>query len=82
MNTSALVSHDAIIGDYCEIAPGARVLGRARVGHLTQIGANAVILPDKTVGNNCKVGAGAVVTRDVVDGETVVGVPAKPIRRL
>jgi UDP-2-acetamido-3-amino-2,3-dideoxy-glucuronate N-acetyltransferase len=41
------------------------------------IGANATILPGLTLGKNCFVGAGAVVTRNVVDGETVVGNPAK-----
>ncbi len=42
-----------------------------------RIGANAVILPGVVVGEGAVVGAGAVVTRDVEDGETVVGNPAK-----
>jgi acetyltransferase-like isoleucine patch superfamily enzyme len=43
------------------------------------IGSNATILAGLTIGENALVGAGAVVTRDVPDGVTVVGVPAKPV---
>lgn len=45
------------------------------------IGSNATIIAGVTIGENALVGAGAVVTRDVAPGETVVGVPAKPVRR-
>jgi len=44
------------------------------------IGAGAVILPGITIGMNAKIGAGAVVTKDVPEGETVVGNPARPLR--
>ena len=41
------------------------------------IGAGAVILPGMTIGRDALVGAGAVVTRDVPDGETWAGNPAR-----
>lgn len=41
------------------------------------IGSGAVILPGVTIGEGAVVGAGAVVTKDVPDGATVVGVPAR-----
>lgn len=43
------------------------------------IGSNATILPGVTIGENAVVGAGAVVTKDVPDGVTVVGNPARPL---
>lgn len=77
INKAAIISHDVRLGAFCEVSPGAKVLGRVQVGDCTEIGTNAVILPDVRVGSFCRVGAGAVVTRDVPDHSTVVGVPAR-----
>lgn len=43
------------------------------------IGAGAVILPGVTIGKHAIVGAGSVVTKNVPDGATVIGNPAKSI---
>lgn len=45
------------------------------------IGASATILPGVTIGKGAVVGAGAVVTKNVEDGTTVVGIPARPISK-
>ena len=52
-------------------------LERTWVGTRTAIGSGAVILGGITIGTDVTVGAGAVVTRDVSDGVTVAGVPAR-----
>ena len=55
--------------------------GRAvRIGVNVWIGAGALILPGVTVGDDAIVGAGSVVTRDVPQGATVAGNPARPVR--
>ncbi|MCE0504221.1 MULTISPECIES: sugar O-acetyltransferase [unclassified Roseivivax] len=51
-----------------------------RVGADVWIGASAILLPGITVGDGAIIGAGAVVTRDVPEGATVVGNPARPVR--
>lgn len=71
------VGHDAIVGHYVSIFPGARVNGNVKVGDDVMIGSNAVILPGLTIGAGARIGAGAVVTSDVDPGVTVVGVPAR-----
>jgi acetyltransferase-like isoleucine patch superfamily enzyme len=45
------------------------------------LGTGAIVLPGVTIGAGATVGAGAVVTRDVADGATVVGNPARPLIR-
>ena len=49
------------------------------VGNNVVIGAGATILSGVRVGDNCKIGAGAVVTKNVPEGSTVVGIPAKVV---
>lgn len=45
------------------------------------IGANATILPGITIGEGAMVGAGSVVVKDVPANATVVGNPAKEIKK-
>jgi maltose O-acetyltransferase len=55
--------------------------GTVVIGNRCWIGAKAVILKDVHLGDGCIVAAGAVVTRSVGPGQTVAGVPARPILR-
>ncbi len=80
VNTAANIMHDVAVDDYVSIAPNAVLLGRVRVGAESYIGANATLLPERSVGKRSVVGAGSVVTKDVPDGVTVVGSPARPVR--
>ena len=45
------------------------------------IGAGAQILGPVTVGKSARIGGNSVVTRDVGEGQTVVGIPAKAIKQ-
>lgn len=56
-------------------------LERTRICRGASVGAGAVILPGVTVGERAMVGAGAVVIDDVPAGCTVVGNPARVVRR-
>lgn len=51
-----------------------------KIGCNVWIGGGAIILPGVTIGDDAIIGAGAVVTRDVADGVTVAGNPARPVR--
>lgn len=79
VNSLANIMHDSIVEDYSTIAPSAVVLGRCNVKSIAYVGANATILPNRIIGIGGVVGAGAVVTKNVVDGVTVAGVPARPL---
>jgi len=50
------------------------------IGHNVFIGSGAKLIGGIRVGNDVRIGANAVVTRDIPDGATAVGVPAKVVR--
>jgi UDP-2-acetamido-3-amino-2,3-dideoxy-glucuronate N-acetyltransferase len=52
-------------------------LQRTVVEHGAALGSGVVVLGGVRIGAGALVGAGAVVTRDVLDGQTVTGVPAR-----
>lgn len=47
------------------------------IGRNVWIGGGAIILPGVTIGDDAIIGAGSVVTRDVAEGATAVGNPAR-----
>jgi acetyltransferase-like isoleucine patch superfamily enzyme len=58
---------------------GGKNWGLTRVRRGARIGAGAIILGDLIIGENAVIGAGSVVTKDVPDGETWAGNPAKKL---
>ncbi|MDI9570937.1 MAG: acetyltransferase [Pseudomonadota bacterium] len=81
INTKASIDHECTLSDGVEIAPGATLCGLVSLGINVWIGAGATLLPRIRVGDDAIVGAGAVVTQDVPAGVTVIGVPAKIVKR-
>jgi acetyltransferase-like isoleucine patch superfamily enzyme len=62
------------------VAPDDWTMLRTVVEHRATIGSRATILGGIRIGERSMIGAGAVVTRDVGDGETVAGNPARVLR--
>jgi sugar O-acyltransferase (sialic acid O-acetyltransferase NeuD family) len=81
VNLSCTIGHEARIGAYGVLNPTVNISGGAYLGEEVLVGTGAQILQYVRVGDKATVGAGAVVTRDVLPGETVVGIPAKPLAR-
>ena len=80
INTNASVDHDCCIGDGVHIGPGTALAGNVVVGAESILGAGATVIPGVQIGSRATIGAGSVLIRDILDGTTDVGVPARIIR--
>ena len=54
---------------------------RTDIGASAFIGSDTMLVAPVSIGAGARTGAGAVVTKDVADGATVVGMPARQVRR-
>jgi len=80
------------IGDGCVLGMGCMIvahefthvesrIGRVKLGKDVTIGARTVVRSGVSIGDNAIVGAMSLVVRDVEAGSTVIGVPARIVKR-
>ena len=82
-----VIGETAVLGDdaylYHQVTLGTASTSKGKrhptVGRDVILGAGAKILGDIVVGDGARVGANAVVVSDVEPGQTVVGIPARPV---
>lgn len=72
------VGVDVRIGEAAFLGPGTLVTGGSSVGARSFLGAGTVVSNEVSVGADCVVGANSVVVRDLPDGSTAYGSPARP----
>lgn len=73
------VGHGAQVGKNVLIVAGTVLGGSCEIGDGSFLGMNCCIKNKIKIGKNVTIGMGAVVTKDVPDGETWVGNPAKKL---
>lgn len=77
INIDVTIGHDAIIGDFAQVSPGGRVSGASVLKEGAMMGSNAVIFQKKTIGRYATLGACSFGMRNVPDGTTALGIPAR-----
>ncbi|PRZ42499.1 sugar O-acyltransferase (sialic acid O-acetyltransferase NeuD family) [Antricoccus suffuscus] len=79
---NATLTHDNVIEDFATLCAGVTLGGSVRVNEAAYLGMNTSVRQGLCVGAEAVVGMGSVVLGDVVDGLTVAGNPARPLRRV
>lgn len=78
---NGIVIHpETIIGANCMIFQQVTLADVVKLGYHVDVGAGAKILGPLTIANNVRIGANAVVTKNVKEGDTVVGIPARSLK--
>lgn len=75
------VAHDSTVGDFASLMPSVNISGNAAVGKRTFIGVRAAVRQGLIIGAGAVIGMGSTVIKDVPDGCTAVGTPAKIVSR-
>ena len=81
LNVGVSLSHDAKVGPFATLAPGSRLAGGATVGFCAEVGMGTHVIQLRHIGDQTQTGALAAVVRDLPDGITAVGVPARALQK-
>lgn len=81
LNTGAEIGHDSIVGQYVSIMPTVNISGNVTIDDGVFIGVKATILQGLSVGEDATIGAASLVYSDVPAGCTVLGNPARIVKR-
>ncbi|MCW0372111.1 acetyltransferase [Xanthomonas sacchari] len=79
IHANTMLGHDVQVGRYAQIGAMTFVGGGASIGDYATVHPHATILPGIRIGDGAIIGAGSVVVKDVPDGASVFGNPAKLI---
>lgn len=77
----AVFGHDARAGDHLLVGPGVHIAGDTVIGHGVAVLANATIAKGLVVGDNARILPSAACFRAVPAGATMIGNPARVLRR-
>ncbi len=81
INTNASVDHEVKIGEYTHVAPGCAISGSVEIGRQCLIGTGSRIVDKIRIADYVTVGAGAAVVSNINVACTVVGIPARVLKK-
>ena len=80
INTAATVDHDCQIENAVHICPGVNIAGEVKINNRTWVGIGSCVRQQVSIGSDVMIGAGSVVVANIPDNQTVIGIPAKPMK--
>lgn len=86
VNCNSVIAHECKLGEFVTLSPACTVAGRVVIEDGAFLGVGATVMNGepgevRRVGEASIVGAGSTVIANVDGGDTVVGVPARSLRR-
>ena len=81
INSNAVVEHDCKLDGFVHMSPNSGVAGGTIIGKRTWVGIGASLRQMITRGADVLIGAGRVVVNNIPAVTTVVGVPAKELKK-
>lgn len=73
------IAHNVIVGKHSAVIANSMIGGSTVIGDYSWIAPSASLMNKVAISDNVTVGMGAVVTKDIPDGETWTGSPARPL---
>lgn len=80
LNSSCVVEHECVVGEFSHISVGAKLAGNVSLGKRNFLGINSAILPNLTLVDDCILGGGALLATSLQESGVYVGVPARKIK--
>lgn len=74
------IGHNSLVAEDALVTACVVMCGGSKIGSRTTVGVGSLIKDSVKVGDDVFIGLGAVVTKDVPDGQTWIGIPARPLQ--
>lgn len=77
LNTSSVIEHECVVGEFSHVSVGAKCAGNVKIGKNCFLGINSCVLPNLSLADSSILGGGATLVKSQNEKGVFVGVPAK-----
>ena len=81
LNTSSVIEHESVVGEFSHVSVGAKCGGNVKIGKNCFLGIGSCILPNLTLADGSILGGGATLVKSQNLKGVFVGVPAKRLEK-